>query len=216
MKRINIITGHYGSGKTNFAVNLAEYISETKNTAVTAVDLDIVNPYFRTADFIGMSDRIEIAAPLYANSNLDIPALTFDPERIISEGGYIIIDVGGDDSGAAALGRYSNALMRYKDETEIIYIINRRRYLTRSPAEAAELMYDIEKASKLRASAIVNNTNLGEETTAETIEESVGFAEEVSDITGRPLLYTTVPEGISASVPRPFQVKVYVKKIWGK
>jgi hypothetical protein len=216
MKRINIITGHYGSGKTNFAVNLAEHISKTKNAAVTAVDLDIVNPYFRTADFIGMSDKIEIAASTYANSNLDIPALTFDAERIISEDGYIIIDVGGDDAGATALGRYSETLSKYEDETEVIYIINRRRYLTRSPAEAAELMYDIEKASKISVSSIVNNTNLGEETTAEIIEESVGFAEEVSDITGRPLLYTTVPEEIEASVPRPFPVKIYVKKIWDK
>ena len=107
IKKINIITGHYGSGKTNFAVNLAMHLAG-KGETVRIVDLDIVNPYFRTADFKELfnDNNIELSASVYANSNLDIPAITFDVERLAGENGYLIIDVGGDDDGADAARAY--------------------------------------------------------------------------------------------------------------
>ena len=106
-RKINIITGHYGSGKTNVSVNMALDLAE-KGEKVTVVDLDIVNPYFRTADFKELfgEHNISLTVPTYANSNLDIPALGFDMNGIADREGYIIIDVGGDDEGAKALGRY--------------------------------------------------------------------------------------------------------------
>ena len=109
-RKINIITGHYGSGKTNVSVNMALDLAE-KGEKVTVVDLDIVNPYFRTADFKELfgEHNISLTVPTYANSNLDIPALGFDMNGITDREGYIIIDVGGDDEGAKALGRYRPA-----------------------------------------------------------------------------------------------------------
>ena len=217
MKRITIITGHYGSGKTNLAVNLAvRSVREGKKTAV--VDLDIVNPYFRTADFSDLFSRmgIRLVAPDFANSNLDIPSLQFDVEQLAAGDDALIIDVGGDDAGAVALGRYSEALMQYKDDIEMYYVINQRRYFTSSPDEAVALMYDIEKASRMKHTAIVNNTNLGCETTLEIIESSRSFAEEASRKTGIPVAFTVYPARCAELSDKNdiFSAEIYVKPPW--
>lgn len=105
-RKIYLITGHYGSGKTNFAVNLA--LSERKlGRTVTLVDLDIVNPYFRSADFASLlqEEGIGLVSPVYANTNLDIPALSGAVDAVFDNGGErVIIDVGGDDAGAHRSG----------------------------------------------------------------------------------------------------------------
>ena len=217
IKKISIITGHYGSGKTNFAVNLAMYLA-AKGETVRIVDLDIVNPYFRTADFKELfnDNNIELSASVYANSNLDIPAITFDVERLAGEKGYLIIDVGGDDDGAIALGRYYDAFQNFcaNDEIEMLYVINKYRYLVNTPGETVSLMREIEKASRLRCTGIVNNSNLGTETTEKTVLDSLDFAENVSKITGLDIKYTCINDEFNISVPKPFKVKRYVKAIW--
>lgn len=216
IKKINIITGHYGSGKTNFAVNLAMYLAG-KGETVRIVDLDIVNPYFRTADFKDLfnDNNIELSASVYANSNLDIPAITFDVEQLAGENGYLIIDVGGDDDGAIALGRYYEAFKKLcSDDIEMLYVINKYRYLDDSPNEAVLLMREIENASRLRCTGIVNNSNLGAETTEETVLNSLGFAKRVSEMTGLQIKYTCINEGFDISVSNPFCVKRYVKALW--
>ena len=217
MKKINIVTGHYGSGKTNFSANLAIKLAENCGK-VTVVDLDIVNPYFRSADFGELfSDKnIELIAPLYANSNLDIPAISFDLERIASGDGSLVIDVGGDDAGAIALGRYAKAFSAFSDDIDMLYVVNCRRFLTRTAGEALELMYEIEAAAQMKHTAIVNNTNLLYETTAEILEDSAGFAEEISERSGLPIAFSCVPLGLTADVPSPFPVEIYVKKVWEK
>lgn len=215
MKKINIVTGHYGSGKTNFSANLAVKLAD-EGKQVTVVDLDIVNPYFRSADFgeLFSAKNIELIAPLYANSNLDIPAISFDLERIASGDGSLVIDVGGDDAGAIALGRYAKAFEAFSDDIDMLYVVNCRRFLTRTADEALELMYEIEAAAQMKHTAIVNNTNLLYETTAEILEDSAGFAEEISERSGLPIAFSCVPLGLTADVPNPFPVKIYVKKVW--
>lgn len=215
MKKINIVTGHYGSGKTNFSANLAVKLAES-GEKVTVVDLDIVNPYFRSADFgeLFADKNIVLVAPMYANSNLDIPAISFDLERIASESGYLIIDVGGDDAGAIALGRYAKAFGEFSHDLDMLYVVNCRRFLTSTAEEALALMYEIEAAAGMRHTAIVNNTNLLYETTAEVLESSQKFAEEIAEKAGLPIAYTCVPLGLSANVEKPFPVEVYVKKVW--
>lgn len=219
MKKITIITGHYGSGKTNLSVNLAVKAAG-ENVPVTVVDLDIVNPYFRTADFreLFAEKGIKLIAPDFANSNLDIPSLQFDLEQIAASDGKLIIDVGGDDAGAFALGRYAEALSAYGENLDMLYVINQRRYLTSDADEALKLMYEIESAARLRHTAIVNNTNLGNETTAEIVRESAGFAAEVSEKSGLPLLFTACPEEFAdeAGAENVLPVKVYVKPLWDK
>lgn len=216
VKKVTIITGHYGSGKTNFAVNMAIALSSI-GKRVRVADLDIVNPYFRTADFkeIFESRNIELAASVYANSNLDIPAITFDIERLAKEDGYLIIDVGGDDAGAIALGRYYDAFKALgEDKIDMLYVINSYRYLVKTPNESVSLMRDIEAASRLKCTALVNNSNLGYETTRKTVCDSFEYAQKIAELTGLSIKFTCVPEGETIGLKGEFPVKRYVKALW--
>lgn len=212
-RKINIITGHYGSGKTNVSVNMALDLAE-KGEKVTVVDLDIVNPYFRTADFKELfgEHNISLTVPTYANSNLDIPALGFDMNGIADREGYIIIDVGGDDEGAKALGRYRKVFEKY--DTQMLYVINRCRYLTKEPTEALQLMYEIENASGMKCDGIINNTNLGRETDRDIVLGSVAYADEVCREAGLPLVAVTAEAGYLDGIDKAYPVNIYVKKLW--
>lgn len=216
MKKITIITGHYGSGKTNLAVNLALRLADA-GEKVTVVDFDIVNPYFRTADFAALfeSHGITLAASMYANTSLDIPAISFDMERMAYEPGYLIIDVGGDDAGAIGLGRYAEGFAAYvPDRLDMWYVVNRYRYLTEQPDETLTLMRDIEAVSRMRHTGIVNNSNLGKETTAKTIENALPYAQEIARQAGLPLVYNTYRSDLHMAVERGLPVDVFVKPVW--
>lgn len=212
-RKINIITGHYGSGKTNVSVNMALDLAE-KGEKVTVVDLDIVNPYFRTADFKELfgEHNISLTVPTYANSNLDIPALGFDMNGIADREGYIIIDVGGDDEGAKALGRYRKVFEKY--DTQMLYVINRCRYLTKEPAVALQLMYEIENASGMKCDGIINNTNLGRETDRDIVLGSVAYADEVCREAGLPLVAVTAEASYLDGIDKAYPINIYVKKLW--
>ncbi|MBE6855175.1 MAG: cobalamin biosynthesis protein CobQ [Ruminococcus sp.] len=215
MKKITIITGHYGTGKTNFSVNLA--LNEAKKgIPVTVVDLDLVNPYFRTADFkeLFADHGVTLIAPEYANSNVDLPTVSFDIEELAQQEGCLLIDVGGDDAGATALGRYADAIMAHGDEVDMLYVLNCYRYLTRTPEEALTLMQEIETASRLRHTGLVNNSNLGCETTAELITNSLPFAEEIAKQAGLPLLFTTADKQLNLSGDGFLPIDVFVKPLW--
>lgn len=215
MKKITVVTGHYGSGKTNLSVNLAlKSASEGKKVAVC--DLDIVNPYFRLADFenIFKEKGIEFAAPQFANTSLDIPALNFNVEGLADFSDHLIIDVGGDDAGAVALGRYSETLHHLNSDFEMIYVINKYRYLENAEDETLLLIPQIESASRMKHTGIVNNSNLGTETTSEIIRDSVSYAENISAGTGLPLLYSTYPSYLEKPFDNAFPVDIYVKPVW--
>ena len=193
---IYVISGHYGSGKTNIAINLAYKLIGEGSTAI--FDLDVVNPYFRTADFTDKmrSDGITVVAPIFANTNLDTPALTGEFNNIYT-GLYdnVIVDVGGDDSGAFALGQYAAGIA----ETGVWqhwYIVNFMRTLTLTTADNIELMRDIENAGKLPFTGIVNNTNLGAETTPDIVINSISKAKALSEASNLPLLYTSVSDEV--------------------
>lgn len=218
MKKITIITVHYGSGKTNLSVNLAVRAAE-EGKKVAVVDLDLVNPYFRTADFKELFEQkgIKLIAPDFANTNLDVPSIQFDVEQLAINEDCLIIDVGGDDAGATALGRYAEAMLeRFADDIEMLYVINQRRTLTSNANEAAALMYEIEAASRMKHTAIVNNTNLGCETTIDIVEQSAEFAASVAAKTGLPLAFTTCPEELCELTESSgiLPIKVYVKLPW--
>jgi DhnA family fructose-bisphosphate aldolase class Ia len=153
---------------------------------------------------------------MYANSNLDIPAISFDLERIANEDGYLIIDVGGDDAGATALGMYAHIFSSLSDNIDMLCVVNKYRYMTRSADEAVELLYEIEKSARTKHTGIINNSNLGYETTAETVENSMDFAEKICEKTGLPLVYTVCKNSLDISVNsgKVLPVEIYVKPIW--
>ncbi|WP_040197874.1 P-loop NTPase [Candidatus Soleaferrea massiliensis] len=218
LNKLTIITGHYGSGKTNIAVNLALDLKKM-GKEVILVDLDIVNPYFRSADFTEELEAkgIEVSAPVYANTNLDIPALTAAiGQAIVQREKYVIVDVGGDDAGAAALGRYSEDIMAR--DYNMFYVINRYRYLTRDAEEAAEILSEIELMGKVKATGILNNSNLSYETSVEDILSCAAYAEEVSQETGLPIAAHVIRKDLLAQCPleRTYGVDIFVKPVWEK
>lgn len=220
MKKINIITGHYGCGKSNLSANLAVELANNGNK-VTVVDFDTVNPYFRTADLGELFEKngITLVNSVYANTNVDIPAISFDVERIATQPGYLIIDVGGDDAGATALGRYAKAFEKLKDDIEMLYVVNNYRDMIKDPLDAKQVLLEIEKASRVKATAIVNNSNLGELTTKETILDSIEYAKNVSSETGLPIAFTTAPARLKCNELDELGVKyvnVYVKPLWAE
>ena len=193
MKRITLFAGHYGSGKTNIAVNYAFKLRQ-QGLEVAVADLDIVNPYFRTKD----SEKelkeagIRLICSEYASSNVDLPSLPQDIYSVIDDRSeFAVMDIGGDDRGAYALGRYSESIVRENDY-EMYLVINMYRPLTRDAYSTLEVMNEIEKAASMKFTAIINNSNLGEETTAQDVLDSLKYADEVSKLTGLPVAMTTV------------------------
>lgn len=192
-RRITVFAGHYGSGKTNIAVNYSVRIREATGKAVALADLDIVNPYYRAKD---STDRLEelgirmISSP-FANSNVDLPALPSEAYAIIDdESIFAVCDVGGDDRGAYALGRYREGIM--KGDYEMLMVVNMYRPLTRTVEEVLEMKEEIETAAGIPFTGIVNNSNIGPLTTKEDVERSFDFIAEISDKTGLPLRFTAV------------------------
>lgn len=196
-KRITLLCGHYGSGKTNVAVNMAYELKE-KYDDVTIADLDIVNPYFRTKDSLEDFNQkgIKLICSPYANSNVDIPALPQEMYSITdNRHSKVVIDVGGDDRGALALGRISKSIIE-ENNYEMLMVINKFRPLTPDTSSTIEVMREIEFAGKIKFTGIVNNSNLGEQTTVEDIINSQNYAKEVAKESGLPIVATTVKENL--------------------
>lgn len=203
MKRIRILLGHYGSGKTNVAANFALALRHDGHP-VSVIDLDIVNPYFRTADWSEeFSDAgIDLVKPVFANTNLDIPAL---PSQIygllMRRDRMVVMDVGGDDAGAIAMGQYAKLILEENDY-EAYYVVNFMRPLTRTPEEALASLREIRDVAGIPITGIVNNTNLGPETTLSVIERGALLSDEFASMASVPLICTAVDkELVTAKIP---------------
>ena len=201
LKRLTILCGHYGSGKTNVAVNIATELKKTRDT-VTVADLDIVNPYFRTKDSAAYFEEqgIRLICSAYANSNVDIPALPQEMYALTDDRSMTaVLDIGGDDRGALVLGRLAPKILAEGDY-EMLMVINCYRPLTRDAASTLEVMREIEYAGGIRFTGLVNNSNLGELTTAEDVLASREYAEEVAKLSGLPVVMTSVREDLAPAV----------------
>lgn len=221
LSRITVFAGHYGSGKTNIAVNYALFASKHKTNVVIA-DLDIVNPYFRTkdADKVLAESGVRLISSPYANTNVDTPALPPEAYAVIHDRTTTaVIDVGGDDRGALALGRYTPSIIE-ENNYEMLFVINKYRYLTADAESTLEVMGEIEKAASMKFTGIVNNSNLGDETTAETVLASKDYAEEVAKISGLPIKMTTVKanlvQELDGKIENLFPIDLYVRQSWQK
>ena len=197
-KRLTLFAGHYGSGKTNIAVNYAVRLAR-EGKKVCIADLDIVNPYFRTKDSEAELTRegIELISPQFANSNVDLPALPAESYRLIHDRSvYGIMDIGGDDRGAYALGRFVPAI-KAEDDYRMAFVVNCYRPLTSTPEDALEIMREIEDACGLKFNCIVNNSNLGEETVQGVVLDSLEYVEKLCRISGLPLWMHTAEASIA-------------------
>lgn len=207
-KKIYIICGHYGSGKTNIAINAAiNFKKKNPDCNVSLADLDIVNPYFRAADSAKLLEENGIIPliPELANTNVDIPSIPAMLMKDISDdskNNITIIDVGGDD-GAVALGMYKNIIKKHL--YEMIFVINMYRPLISEPENALLCMRDIENLSGLSCSSLLNNSSLGAETTAEDIFNSIEYSEKCSKLCSLPLMGHTYCADIVTDVPAYFE-----------
>ncbi|WP_102261661.1 nucleotide-binding protein [Mesobacillus jeotgali] len=217
---ITIITGHFGSGKTEISINLA--LEARKTNARTAVaDLDIVNPYYRARDARNIFEQngIELIAPAERLAAADLPIVPGDMSRVIYDPAYkLIVDAGGDKDGATALGQFYNDWNEMKPE--VLFILNANRPYVSTLEGAVETLQKIESASRLKITGIINNSNVGSETTLQDVEKGLILSRELSDTLGIPLLYTMVPQHLSAEslgIETESPVKVitrYLKLPW--
>ena len=212
-RRVTLFAGHYGSGKTNLAVNWALAL-RASGAAVTVADMDIVNPYFRTKDSASLlaDAGIRLISPAFANSNVDLPALPaalYEP--IAARDTLAVLDIGGDDRGAYALGRYAPDILAEGD-FEMIFVVNFCRPLTGTAQEALEVMREIEAAGGIPFTTIVNNSNLGRQTTEETLRRTYARAEELSRLSGLPILFASAEVRIAEAVAEPLFALTLQKK----
>ena len=200
-KRLTLFAGHYGSGKTNIAVNYALMLAR-EGKKVCIADLDIVNPYFRTKDSQKELEAagIDLISPQYANTNVDLPALPAASYRLVQDkSSYGIMDIGGDDRGAYALGRFVPSILE-ENNYRMVYVANASRPLTRTAEDALEVMREIEAACGLKFTDLINNTNLGSETTGETVLGAQAYMEELSRLSGLPIFATTATCEVAAEL----------------
>ncbi len=249
---VTVVAGHYGAGKTTFSLNLA-LDAAARGYDVALADLDVVNPYFRSSDYRGLLEErgVRVIAPVFAGSTLDSPSISGQVSTAIDEaqraagapsaeagssgrdarsGGSperlkpfaLIVDAGGDDVGVTALGRFASAIAR--GPYALLYVVNRCRNLTQEPSDAVAVLREIEAKAGLSATAVVNNTNLKQETDERTIAAGVPFARAVADELDVPLACTTALAGLvdrkstrigpNGGPQTLYPVQVYVRTPW--
>lgn len=195
-RRINIFVGHYGTGKSEIAVNAALAVKSRTDKVVLA-DMDIVNPFFRSLDAKEMleSRGIIVLAPLFANTNVDVPALVPEIEAAIrNRENSVILDVGGDEDGARVLGRYRNHIE--DDEYDMFFVINRARPLANNLEDVLKYMDEIQEASRLKVTKLISNTHYLDQTTEEDVRYGLELTRQVSEKTGIPIAAVGVMEGM--------------------
>ncbi|NCB04575.1 MAG: hypothetical protein EOM69_03530 [Clostridia bacterium] len=201
-----VLVGNYGSGKTELSLSLVRRLKKQSRGKVALVDLDIVNPYFRSAEKKELleSEGIEVKMPSFALTGVDIPALPAEIQSVFEPGRYahVVIDVGGDDTGAAALGRYAPYIAPRRERMCVPYVLNPYRPLTGTAQAAGELFELICQRARLKPDYLVNNTNLQTQTTAEELVRGHVMVKALSDklgvpiglVTGEKRLYSALPD----------------------
>lgn len=213
---LSVLAGHYGSGKTQLAVNMAISAKKTRDKVVLC-DIDIVNPYFRSIDCqkVLLEAGVRLISSAYAGGNAEMPGLPPEAAVIFDTEGYAVVDVGGDERGALVLGRYAE---RMRDTAEMLLVVNRYRPLTRRTDELLEVCREIERASRLRFTGLVNNSNLGEETTAGDVLEALPYAKEIAERLSLPIRYTTVKSDLTVAlgnhIPDLYPITIFHKPEW--
>lgn len=219
-KRIRIIVGHYGSGKSEFSMNYVTKLRDIVENKVAISDLDIVNVYFRTRekrDFLLSKGIIPIDSSIQASS-LDLPAISAQVTAPLTDKSYeYIIDAGGDDVGSRVLGRFSHLIEEY--DYEMFCVVNANREKTQNSVDVIKHIKSIEKASNLKVTGLINNTHLVRETSIEDILKGQKLVEEVSDITNIPIKYVTCLKSLIPQLPTDlkgdiFPMDLYMRECW--
>lgn len=219
-RRIILFTGHFGSGKTELAINYSIKLAR-QGRAVTLVDLDIVNPFFRSSEVRDVLEKegIRVLSPNFVGTTVDVPSL---PPEIYSvfqnKTSNVILDVGGDDIGATVLGRYYPYFMQ--EPYRMFFVINVRRPLSSTPEQIIEMLKAIENHSRLKVTDLINNTNLMYETNLDHLLEGQEIVEQVSQELNIPIAYISGVAEVIEQLPeqyrqKRFPIDVYLHPPWG-
>lgn len=226
MKRIVVLIGNYGSGKTEIALNLAiNAAREGKKAAL--VDLDIVNPYFRSGEQVSLlrENGVKLIAPPYAATNVDLPVLSAEVQRVFVEPmDQVVFDVGGDAVGATALGQYHAKFDKIREDVEVLAVINTRRPLCTTAEDISALLAHMSAGARLTIDGIINNANLARDSEARLLLESEEILKKVTEMTKIPVKYVGgLPDVLkkyaglsdeSAQKPEQIPIRVYTRPEW--
>lgn len=213
---ITLFTGHYGSGKTELAINYSLKCAR-EGTHTVLVDLDIVNPFFRSSEIKSIleNEKIEVISPVFATSNINLPAL---PASIFGlfdrKDCQIIFDVGGDEDGARALGRYFPYFQKH--DYNMFFVINTLRPFTSNCEDIVTIIKEVEKSSRLKVEYLINNTNLSYETKPEMIMEGQKIIEEVSGKVNIPIQYISGTKNVLSQLDLKYMQKGFVLETFMK
>lgn len=219
-KRLIIVTGHYGSGKTEFSVNKAIDLRK-KNDKVNIADLDIVNTYFRTREKKEFLESlgIHVCESSVRSTALDLPAVSAEVMGIIqNESIAAVLDIGGDAVGARVLARFSPLVK--KREYDLLFVINANRPETQTAEDVIKYIRAIETTSDLKVTGLVNTTHLLKDTTVDDIERGHKLAKEVFLLTNIPIAYEVAIESVAAQIDNKeikenlFPIKMYMREEW--
>ncbi|RDY25540.1 ATP-binding protein [Romboutsia weinsteinii] len=219
-KRIRIITGHYGSGKSEFSMNYVTKLRSLVSNKVALSDLDVVNVYFRTRekkDLLRSLDILPIDSSINAPT-LDLPAVSAEVMTPMNDKSYeYVVDVGGDNVGARVIGRFSELIE--DTDYDMFCIVNANREQTQTPEGVIEHIKTIEKASRLKVTGLVNNTHLIRSTTVEDILKGQEIVREVSRTCDIPIRYVACLETLVDQLPEDLEgeimpIKLYMREDW--
>ena len=200
-KRITIICGHYGSGKTEVSLNYAVHIASKRKKAAL-VDLDIVNPYFRSREYgLVLAEKgVDVYSDAFGyDITADLPALTANVRKPLEDKDtFTVVDAGGDAAGARALNQFRRCFPR--EETEVVFVINAKRPETSTIDGAKAHIAGIRAETGLSITGIINNTHLLRETTVEIVKNGMVFAENLAEEMGVAVKFHTCREDLHPQV----------------
>ncbi len=228
MKKMMVLIGNYGSGKSELALNFAFRAAE-RGERTELLDLDMVNTYFRLTERgkqVEMKE-IRLVSPNFANSGIETLSLPAEVQSAFAmDWDTVVFDVGGDAVGSTALGRYHEDFAALEDGAlEVLNVVNIRRPLAGTVERVIRLQEEMQIHSRLKITGMINNTNLAEATTAQELHDGYGLIKEVSEKTGVPVKYTSgrkelleqfLAEGSHDPkyIGTPLPIDIYMRRDW--
>ena len=227
MKKMYVLIGNYGSGKTELALNFAIKAAE-RGERTELLDLDMVNTYFRLTERGKMTrmKEIRLVSPNFACSGIETLSVPAEVASAFAmDWDTVVFDVGGDPTGANALGRYYQDFMALEEGAlEVLNVVNTRRPLAGTVEKIVKLQQDMERYSRLKITGMINNTTLSTATSEADLRDGYEIIKQVSIETGKPVLYTSgkkefldkfLAEGHDPQyIGTPIAIDTYMQRDW--
>lgn len=199
LKRTTIFVGNFGSGKSEVSVNFTLKLARAKPAGLplNIVDLDVVNPYFRCREAVEPLEKegVRVVYPKGQYAWADLPIILPEIKGLLEDtAGLAVLDVGGDDVGARALGSISDWVN--KENAEMLFVLNASRPFTGDSDGAMKIMREVAASAKINIGGIVINSHLVHETSAETIFDGIKLGEDVAKQTGLKIRFVSVMQDI--------------------